>query len=58
MSEEKQTLLDKLSKVFDPETAVNFVSPKTFETRKHLTIEDLKNGNNNDFFMSMFLKFI
>jgi hypothetical protein len=37
--------LNKLSSIFDHDTAIDFVCPKTFETRKHLTIEDLKDGN-------------
>jgi hypothetical protein len=42
--EDKKILLSKLSTIFDPETAENFIYPKTYETRKHLTIEDLKHG--------------
>ena len=44
MSEDKQSLLKKLTTIFDHDTAVDFVCPKTYETRKHLTIEDLKHG--------------
>jgi hypothetical protein len=42
--EDKEVLLNKLSTIFDPETAAGFINPKTYETRKHLTIEDLVNG--------------
>ena len=42
-----QILLNKLSNIFDPQTANDFVYPKTFETRHHLTIEELKNGAYN-----------
>ncbi|CAF3976610.1 unnamed protein product [Adineta steineri] len=42
---DKRILLEKLSKVFDRKTAIDFVSPKPFETKRHLTIEDLLNVN-------------
>ncbi len=45
LAENKKNLLNKLSTIFDLETANDFVSPKTFEPRKHLTVEDLKHGN-------------
>jgi hypothetical protein len=44
LSEDKQILLKKLSTIFDPATAIDFVCPKTYETRQHVTIEDLKHG--------------
>ncbi|CAF3581954.1 unnamed protein product [Adineta steineri] len=43
---DKRILLEKLSKVFDRKTAIDFVSPKPFETKRHLTIEDLLNVDN------------
>ncbi|CAF1291562.1 unnamed protein product, partial [Rotaria sordida] len=42
LSEEKQILLKKLSTIFDPETAIDFVCPKTRETKEIVTIEELK----------------
>lgn len=45
MSDDKQVLLNKLSTIFDPTTAIDFICPKTFEPRKHLTIEDIKHGD-------------
>ncbi len=44
MPNDKQILLKKLSMRSDPKTAIDFVSPKPFEIRRHLTIEDLENG--------------
>jgi len=41
---DKQILLKKLSTIFDPKTAIDFISPKIFKIRRHLTIEDLQNG--------------
>jgi hypothetical protein len=49
LSEDKQSLLNKLSQIFDPKTAADFVCPKTYETRKHLTIDELKHGKNFSF---------
>ncbi|CAF1062026.1 unnamed protein product [Rotaria sordida] len=45
LSEEKQILLKKLSTIFDPETAIDFVCPKTRETKEIVTIEELKQVN-------------
>ncbi|CAF4326568.1 unnamed protein product, partial [Rotaria sp. Silwood2] len=42
LSEDKQILLQKLSTIFDPETAIDFVCPKTQETKQLVTIEELK----------------
>ena len=44
LPEEKQILLSKLSSIFEPRVAADFVTPKTYETRKVLTIEDLQHG--------------
>ncbi|CAF2778068.1 unnamed protein product [Rotaria sp. Silwood2] len=44
LSEDKQILLQKLSTIFDPETAIDFVCPKTQETKQLVTIEELKHG--------------
>ncbi|CAF4213524.1 unnamed protein product, partial [Rotaria magnacalcarata] len=42
LSEDKQNLLRKLSTIFDPETAIDFVSPKTRDTKQGATIDELK----------------
>ncbi|CAF3708398.1 unnamed protein product [Rotaria sp. Silwood1] len=42
LSEDQQILLQKLSAIFDPETAIDFVCPKTQETKQLVTIEELK----------------
>ncbi|CAF1545883.1 unnamed protein product [Rotaria sp. Silwood1] len=45
LSEDQQILLQKLSAIFDPETAIDFVCPKTQETKQLVTIEELKDFN-------------
>ncbi|CAF1135859.1 unnamed protein product [Adineta ricciae] len=45
--EYKKGILDKLLTVFDLKTAIGFVNPKPFEARRHLTLEDLLNVNND-----------
>lgn len=42
LSKERQLLLDKLTKIFDPEIAHDYVCPKTNETRQQLTIDELR----------------
>jgi thymidylate synthase ThyX len=42
ISRERQILLEKLSTIFDPETANDYVSPKTNEIRQQLTLEQLR----------------
>ncbi|CAF3482330.1 unnamed protein product [Rotaria socialis] len=42
LSEDKQNLLRKLSTIFDHETAIDFVSPKTRDTKQSVTIDELE----------------
>ncbi|CAF0977614.1 unnamed protein product [Rotaria sordida] len=42
LSKEKQNLLEKLSNIFDPETAYDYVCPKTNENRQQLSLEELR----------------
>ncbi|CAF0996198.1 unnamed protein product [Adineta ricciae] len=42
LSKEKQALYEKLANIFDPETAISYVCPKTNEVRDNTTLEDLK----------------
>ncbi len=42
LSKERQILFDKLSNIFGPETANDYVSPKTNETRQQLSLEELR----------------
>jgi hypothetical protein len=39
---ERQILFEKLSNIFGPEIANDYVSPKTNETRQQLSIEELR----------------
>ncbi|CAF0965688.1 unnamed protein product [Rotaria sordida] len=47
LSKEKQNLLEKLSNIFDPETAYDYVCPKTNENRQQLSLEELRRLNYN-----------
>ncbi|CAF0823980.1 unnamed protein product, partial [Adineta ricciae] len=42
LSKEKQAVYEKLANIFDPETAISYVCPKTNEIRDNTTLEDLK----------------
>ncbi|CAF5099059.1 unnamed protein product, partial [Rotaria magnacalcarata] len=42
LTKERQNLLEKLSEIFDPETAYDYVWPKTLEYRQQLSLEELR----------------
>lgn len=42
LSKERQVLYEKLSNIFGPETAIDYVCPKTEETRQQLSLEELR----------------
>ncbi|UJR31648.1 hypothetical protein I4U23_019129 [Adineta vaga] len=42
LSKEKQIIYEKLANIFDPETAISYVCPKTNEPRDDTTLEDLR----------------
>ncbi len=42
LSKERQSIFEKLSTIFDPETANAYVCPKTNENRNDASLEDLK----------------
>ncbi|CAF4943594.1 unnamed protein product, partial [Rotaria socialis] len=47
LTKERQNLLEKLSEIFDPETAYDYVWPKTHEYRQQLSLEELRRLNYN-----------
>ncbi|CAF1207325.1 unnamed protein product [Rotaria magnacalcarata] len=47
LTKERQNLLEKLSEIFDPETAYDYVWPKTLEYRQQLSLEELRRLNYN-----------
>lgn len=42
LAKEREVLFEKLSTIFGPEIANDYVSPKTSETRQQLSLEELR----------------
>ncbi|CAF0714191.1 unnamed protein product [Adineta steineri] len=48
LSKEKQAIFERLSNIFDPDTAISFVCPQTNEARDNTSLEELNLLNSND----------